>query len=141
MPTDVPISPDPVNDGRMTRAKFLAAGGGALAAGLLAACGGSSSGSTTTHEAASKVAKGGTLNIYTWPNYFSPKNLAAYKRETGTTMNISTYDSDDVLFAKLNSAAGAGFDLVVPSSGFVLMDGPPWSVGEARPYPHTTPLH
>ena len=32
-----------VDDGRMTRAKFLAASGGALAAGLLAACGLSSS--------------------------------------------------------------------------------------------------
>src|ERR1700749_1940 len=99
MSKELPISPDPAADGRMTRGKFLAASGGALAASLLAACGGSSSGSTTTHQAsASQVAKGGTLNLYTWPNYISTKNLAAYKRRTGTTMNISTYDSNDILF-------------------------------------------
>ncbi len=69
--------------------------------------------------AASTVAKGGTLNLYTWPDYFSTKNLAAYKRETGTTMNISTYESNDILFAKLNSAAGSGFDIVVPTSGWI----------------------
>jgi spermidine/putrescine transport system substrate-binding protein len=119
MSTDEPISPEPVNDGRMTRAKFLAAGGSALAAGLLAACGSSSSGSTTTHKATSTVVKGGTLNLYTWPDYFSTKNLAAYKKETGTTMNISTYESNDILFAKLNSAAGSGFDIVVPTSGWI----------------------
>lgn len=120
MSKDLPISPDPAADGRMTRGKFLAASGGALAASLLAACGGSSSGSTTTHQAsASGLAKGGTLNLYTWPNYISTKNLAAYKRRTGTTMNISTYDSNDILFAKLNSAAGSSFDIVVPSSDWI----------------------
>jgi spermidine/putrescine transport system substrate-binding protein len=102
-----------------------------VAAGLLAACGSSSnssSASTTTHNAATSgaanggtLAKGGTLNIYTWPNYFAAKNLTTYKHLTGTTINTSTYDSNDVLFAKMNSAAGSGFDIVVPSSGWILL--------------------
>jgi spermidine/putrescine transport system substrate-binding protein len=131
MSTDTSISPDADHDGRITRAKFLAASGGAFAAGLLAACGSSSnspSASTTTHSAAASVAanggtltKGGTLNIYTWPSYFATKNLNTYKHETGTTINISTYDSEDVLFAKMNSAAGSGFDIVIPSTGWVFL--------------------
>jgi spermidine/putrescine transport system substrate-binding protein len=133
MATDLPTSTDGVDDermtrnvddGRMTRAKFLAASGGALAAGLLAACGSSSSSSSSTtashSAAASEVAKGGTLNLYTWPDYFSTKNLSAYKQQTGTTINISTYDSDDVLFAKLNSAGGSSFDIAIPSSSWIL---------------------
>jgi spermidine/putrescine transport system substrate-binding protein len=124
--TDLPTSTDGDDDDRMTRAKFLAASGGALAAGVLAACGSSSSSSsssstTASHSAAaSEVAKGGTLNLYTWPDYFSTKNLSAYKQQTGTTMNISTYDSDDVLFAKLNSAGGSSFDIAIPSSSWIL---------------------
>ena len=66
------------------------------------------------------MAKGGTLNLYTWPDYFSTKNLSAYKQQTGTTINISTYDSNDVLFAKLNSAGGSSFDIAVPTSGWIL---------------------
>jgi spermidine/putrescine transport system substrate-binding protein len=132
--TDLPTSTDGDDDdrmtrnvdGRMTRAKFLAASGGALAAGVLAACGSSSSSSsssstTASHSAAaSEVAKGGTLNLYTWPDYFSTKNLSAYKQQTGTTINISTYDSNDVLFAKLNSAGGSSFDIAIPTSGWIL---------------------
>ncbi|SEQ93763.1 spermidine/putrescine transport system substrate-binding protein [Faunimonas pinastri] len=61
----------------------------------------------------------GGLNIYSWPNYFSSESLAAYRKKTGVTPAISTYDSDDTLFAKLNSPAGAGFDIVVPSSSWI----------------------
>ena len=78
-----------------------------------AAASGAANGGTLT--------KGGTLNIYTWPSYFATKNLNTYKHETGTTINISTYDSEDVLFAKMNSAAGSGFDIVIPSTGWVFL--------------------
>jgi len=59
------------------------------------------------------------LNIYSWPDYFSADNLAAYAKKTGVTPNISTYDSNETLFAKLNSPAGAGFDLIIPSSSWI----------------------
>ena len=55
------------------------------------------------------------LNIYSWPDYFSTDDLAAYAKKTGVTPNIATYDSNDTMFAKLNSPAGAGFDIVIPS--------------------------
>ena len=62
-------------------------------------------------------AAGGELNIYSWPDYFSTGNLANYAKKTGVTPNVSTYDSNETLFAKLNSPAGDGFDLSTSIAG------------------------
>ncbi len=40
-------------------------------------------------------------------------------QKTGVTPNIATYDSNETLFAKLNSPAAAGFDIVIPSSSWI----------------------
>lgn len=61
----------------------------------------------------------GELNIYSWPDYFSTADLEAYAKKTGVTPNIATYDSDDTMFAKINSPAGAGFDIVIPGSSWI----------------------
>jgi len=66
-----------------------------------------------------KAAGTGQLNIYSWPDYFSVDGLQAYARKTGVTPTISTYDSNETMFAKLNSPAGAGYDIVIPSSSWV----------------------
>ncbi|MEW6436585.1 MAG: spermidine/putrescine ABC transporter substrate-binding protein [Pseudomonadota bacterium] len=60
-----------------------------------------------------------SLNIYSWPNYFSGNDLAGFARQSGIVPNISNYDSNDILFSKLNSASGAGFDIVIPSSSWI----------------------
>lgn len=106
-----------------TRRSFLAATGVAGAAAFLAACGSDAkSGSTATTTATgggTGLVKGGELNVYTWPDYFSKQNLAAYRKATGTDLRISTYSDNDTLFAKLNAANGSGYDIVIPSSGYV----------------------
>lgn len=61
----------------------------------------------------------GALNIYSWPDYFSNDDLAAYAAKSGVTPNIATYNDNGALFSKLNSPAGAGFDIVIPSSGWI----------------------
>ncbi|MET1026742.1 MAG: spermidine/putrescine ABC transporter substrate-binding protein [Dongiaceae bacterium] len=66
-----------------------------------------------------KAAGTGQLNIYSWPDYFSADGLQAYAKKTGVMPNITTYDSNETMFAKLNSPAGAGFDIVIPSSSWV----------------------
>lgn len=97
-----------------TRGEFLrktaGAGAGAVLLGSLG---------TGAAFARSRHAAGGTLNIYSWPNYFSARNLKAFKAQSGATINISTYEASDILFAKLNTAAGAGFDLAVPTGGWI----------------------
>jgi spermidine/putrescine transport system substrate-binding protein len=112
----------------LSRRRFMAGMGAAGTAAFLAACGSSSSSSTSavssgsTSEAykASALAKGGELNIYTWPSYFSQTNLNHYKALTGTKINQSTYESDDAMFAKLAAENGnSGFDMAIPTSGWI----------------------
>src|SRR5690242_11135661 len=66
-----------------------------------------------------KALAAGALNIYSWPDYFSNDDLAAYAAKSGVTPNIATYNDNGALFSKLNSPAGAGFDIVIPSSGWI----------------------
>ncbi|GAB3395942.1 extracellular solute-binding protein [Humibacter soli] len=81
-------------------------------AALLAACAPTAGGGPTSSLT-------NQLNIYTWPDYFSGQDLAAYAKKYGVTPKISTYTDNNTLFTKLNSAAGAGYDIVVPSSSWI----------------------
>ena len=97
-----------------SRAQFLKAAAGAGAGALLLGSLGAGPALARSRGAAAT-----TLNVYSWPNYFSAGNLKAFKKQTGTTLNISTYEASDALFAKLNTAAGAGFDIAVPTGGWI----------------------
>jgi spermidine/putrescine transport system substrate-binding protein len=113
----------------LSRRTFMAGMGAAGAAAFLAACGSSSSGSTGASASGgatdaaykpSALTKGGELNIYTWPSYFSQTNLNNYKALTGTKINQATYESNDAMFAKLAAeGSNSGFDMAIPTSGWV----------------------
>ncbi len=60
----------------------------------------------------------GVLNLYNWGDYTSPELLEKFKAETGITVTVTDYDSNDTALAKV-AAGGSGFDLVVPSASFV----------------------
>lgn len=60
----------------------------------------------------------GVLNLYNWGNYTSPELLEKFKAETGITVTVTDFDSNDTALAKVE-AGGHGFDLVVPSANFV----------------------
>ncbi|MEL6236947.1 MAG: extracellular solute-binding protein, partial [Pseudomonadota bacterium] len=64
------------------------------------------------------------LNIYNWGNYTNPKLIEKFEAETGIKVTITDYDSNDTALAKVK-AGGHGFDIVVPSNGYI----PIW-VGE-----------
>lgn len=98
-----------------TRRSALALFGAATAGTTLAAC----SNASSPGQSPTAGKKNGTVNIYTWPDYFSSKSLKTFTKKTGITPNISTYDSSDTVFTKLNSPAGTGYDIVVPSSGWI----------------------
>lgn len=105
-----------------SRRSALALLGAGAAGSALAACSHASTpgkSATAAGKSATAAGKKGTVNIYTWPNYFSSKSLKKFTAKTGITPNISTYDSSDTVFTKLNSPAGTGYDIVVPSSGWV----------------------
>jgi len=114
----------------VTRGGFLAGAGLGLAA-FLAACGGDSSsggsagssstaaGPPTTGPAEPFWSQGGELNIYSWPDYFKPEHLKYWEKKTGGKIRVSSYENNEAMFAKLNSAAGAQYDLALPTTGWV----------------------
>lgn len=60
----------------------------------------------------------GQLNLYNWGNYTSPELIEKFEAETGITVTITDYDSNDTALAKVK-AGGHGFDLVVPSHTYI----------------------
>jgi len=58
------------------------------------------------------------LNLYIWSEYIPEQVLADFTKETGIKVNISTYDSNEAMYAKVK-LVGKGYDLVVPSSDYV----------------------
>ena len=59
-----------------------------------------------------------TLNLYIWSEYIPDEIIAAFTKETGIKVNVSTYDSNEAMYAKVK-LVGKGYDLIVPSSDHV----------------------
>ena len=64
------------------------------------------------------TANGGQLNLYNWTDYISPELLKRFETETGITVNLDNFDSNETLLAKLQ-AGGANYDVIVPSDYMV----------------------
>ena len=61
---------------------------------------------------------GGELFLYNWGNYTSPEMIKKFEEKYDVKVTITDFDSNDTALAKIE-AGGSGFDLVVPSAGFV----------------------
>lgn len=59
-----------------------------------------------------------TVNFYGWANYVSPQVLADFKRETGISVRYDTFDTNDILEAKL-LLGNSGYDVVIPTAYFL----------------------
>ncbi|MEK0083179.1 extracellular solute-binding protein [Benzoatithermus flavus] len=68
--------------------------------------------------ASSAAHAGGELYFYNWSNYFPPKLIEKFEKETGIDVTLDVYDSNETLLAKLQAGA-AGYDVVVPSDYMV----------------------
>lgn len=60
----------------------------------------------------------GELFLYNWGNYTSPEMIKKFEDKYAVKVTITDFDSNDTALAKVE-AGGSGFDLVVPSAGFV----------------------
>ena len=58
------------------------------------------------------------LYVYIWSEYIPDQVVADFTKETGIKVNISTYDSNEAMYAKIK-LVGKGYDLIVPSSYYV----------------------
>lgn len=67
-----------------------------------------------THRASAE----GEVNFYTWADYTSPELIEKFEAETGITVNIDTFASNEDLLAKMMAGA-TGYDIIVPGDYLV----------------------
>ncbi|PIE69838.1 MAG: spermidine/putrescine ABC transporter substrate-binding protein PotD [Deltaproteobacteria bacterium] len=63
-------------------------------------------------------ATGQELNLYIWSEYIPDEVVNDFTKTTGIKVRISTYDSNEAMYAKIK-LVGASYDLIVPSTYFV----------------------
>ncbi|MDF1827451.1 MAG: spermidine/putrescine ABC transporter substrate-binding protein [Legionellaceae bacterium] len=60
-----------------------------------------------------------TLNLYIWGGEIPKALIQTFEHETGINVNLSTYDSNETLYAKLKATPRPMYDVVLPSAYFV----------------------
>lgn len=65
------------------------------------------------------LASSKVLYVYNWSEYMPDSVLEEFARETGVKVIMSTYDSNEALYAKIRMVDARGYDLIVPSTDFV----------------------
>lgn len=65
------------------------------------------------------LAEDKVLNIYTWPAEIPDAVARQFEKETGIKVNLSTYENNEMLYAKLRAEKNAGYDVIVPTSYYV----------------------
>lgn len=61
------------------------------------------------------LASSGTVNVFAWGDYVQSNMIEKFQKDTGITINLSTYGSNDEAEQKLKAAGGKGFDVIFPS--------------------------
>ncbi|QIZ76596.1 extracellular solute-binding protein [Ferrimonas lipolytica] len=64
-------------------------------------------------------AKDNVLYFYNWSEYMPEELLQEFEQETGIKVIYTTYDSNEMMFAKVDQLKGKGYDIVVPSTYYV----------------------
>lgn len=59
------------------------------------------------------------LYVYNWSEYMPESVLEDFTKETGIKVIMSTYDSNEALYAKVKMVNAKGYDVIVPSTDFV----------------------
>ena len=91
----------------------------ALALTAFAGCSGTSASASTPSAASGSTAgsagtaASGELNLYTWEGMFPQEVLDAFTAETGIKVNYSSFDTDETMLAKLETAKGGDYDVVI----------------------------
>lgn len=65
------------------------------------------------------IAEQPIVNVYAWSGEISDKLVKQFEQESGIKVNFSTYQSNEIMFAKLRTTAATSYDVVMPSGYFV----------------------
>ena len=60
----------------------------------------------------------GQLNLFSWAGYTPPELVEKFEAETGISVTIDTYDTNEALLAKLK-AGGGDYDIIVPAHSLI----------------------
>lgn len=64
-------------------------------------------------------AKDKVVNIYAWTGEIPDFVVRLFEKKTGIKVNISTYENNEIMYAKMRASKNPGYDLIMPSSYFV----------------------
>lgn len=59
------------------------------------------------------------VNVYAWAGEVTDSLIKQFEKESGIKVNFSTYQSNEVMYAKLRAGSASSYDVVLPSSYFV----------------------
>lgn len=59
------------------------------------------------------------VNVFTWADEIPHFVIQQFEKETGIKVNYSTFDTNEVMFAKLRATKNTGYDLIEPSSYYI----------------------
>ncbi len=59
------------------------------------------------------------VNVYTWSGVIPDSAIRQFETETGIKVNFSTYDSNEVMYAKLKADKNPSYDVIEPSSYYI----------------------
>src|SRR5262245_52591564 len=59
------------------------------------------------------------LNIYAWAGEIPESIVRDFEQETQIKVNLSTYENNEMMYAKLRATRNPVYDIVMPSSYFV----------------------
>lgn len=59
------------------------------------------------------------VNVYAWTGEIPDIVIRQFEKETGIKVNFSTYENNEVMYAKLRTQRQSGYDVIMPSSYFV----------------------
>lgn len=68
----------------------------------------------------SVFAANNVVNVYTWAEEIPDPLIRQFEKETGIKVNYATYDSNEIMYAKLRTNRHIGYDIVEPSSYYVV---------------------
>jgi len=75
-----------------------------VTATVLSGCQGAKSESTSGNR---------ELNLFTWEGMFPQEVLDAFTQETGIKVNYSSFDTDETMLSKLQTAKGGDYDVII----------------------------
>lgn len=62
----------------------------------------------------SSTGENGTINVFNWGEYIDESLIKDFEKETGIKVNYSTYDTNEIMYQKINTNPGT-YDIVIPS--------------------------